>query len=107
MQLVVDNTREATPSSPRASPTGLRAGGHDVELREPEPASMFDTIGASRLDRDRPARRRAPEPRGVGEISEVVRAALQSHPSLRRRSRAVPVKLGTGSQVLTWIDAFD
>jgi hypothetical protein len=48
-----------------------------------------------------------PERAELGEISQVVRAALLGHPSLRRRTRAVPVAIGPGGQVLTWIDVFD
>jgi len=36
-----------------------------------------------------------------------VRDALMRHPSMRRRTRAVPVAVGQGGRVITWIDVFD
>jgi len=86
---------------------GLRARGYAVEVREPEAPSMFDTSVhlvstgiVLRVDE-------RPEHSALGEISTVVRAALMAHPSLRRRTRAIPLAVGTGGQVLTWIDVFD
>jgi hypothetical protein len=38
---------------------------------------------------------------------QVVRAALQHRPSLRRRSRSVPVHLGETARVVEWIDLYD
>ncbi|MDX6541849.1 MAG: hypothetical protein QOI71_3459 [Gaiellales bacterium] len=107
MHLIVDNTAGGDTPLAASVADGLRAHGYDVELREPEPASMFDTAvhlvstGIVLRADERPPRKE------IGEISEVVRAALTSHPSVRRRSRAVPLTVGTSSQVLTWIDAFD
>ena len=40
-------------------------------------------------------------------IEEVVRGALITRPSLRRRTRSVPVHLGETARVLEWIDVFD
>ena len=106
MRLVVDNSSGGDAQLAASVTEALRARGHTVELRGPEGSSMFDTSVhvvstgiVLRVD-ERP-------PRGeLDEISEVVREALIRHPSPRRRTRAVPVALGTGGQVLTWIDAF-
>lgn len=107
MRLIVDNSTGGDAPLAASVVAGLRDRGYAVELREPERASMFDTSVhlvstgiVLRVD-ERP-------PRDVlGEISEVVRAALTRHPSPRRRTRAIPVSLGAGGQVITWIDAFD
>jgi hypothetical protein len=48
-----------------------------------------------------------PERAVLGAIEEVVRAALLHRPSLRRRTRSVPVRLGETERVLEWIDVFD
>jgi hypothetical protein len=107
MQVVVDNTSGGDAQLASTVAAGLRARGHVVEVREPEPTTMFDTAvhvvstGIVLRVPERPPRAE------LGEISEVVRDALQRHPSVRRRSRAVPVKLGSGGHVLTWIDVFD
>ena len=106
MRLVVDNSSGGDAQLAASVTAALRARGHTVELREPEGSSMFDTSVhvvstgiVLRVD-ERPA------PAELDEIAEVVREALIRHPSPRRRTRAVPVNLGTGGQVLTWIDPF-
>lgn len=107
MHLVVDNSTGGDPLLAASMTRGLRDHGYDVELREPEPASMFDTsvhlvsTGIVLRADERPQRAT------LGEIAAVVRAALTSHPSVRRRTRAVPITVGAGGQVLTWIDVFD
>jgi hypothetical protein len=107
MRLVVDNSTGGDEQLATSVAEGLRARGHAVEMRGPEPASMFDTsvhvISTGivlRVD-ERPPRDE------LGEISQVVKSALMRHPSLRRRTRAVPVKVGSSGQVLTWIDVFE
>lgn len=106
MRVVVDNSSGGDTQLAASVTAGLRDGGHTVEVVEPEPASMFDTAVhvvstgiVLRVDE-------RPQPAELEDISEVVRAALMRHPSQRRRTRAVPVALGTGGQVLTWIDVF-
>jgi hypothetical protein len=107
MRLVVDNSTGGDAQLAANVADGLRACGFAVELREPEPESMFDTSVhlvstgiVLRVD-ERPPHAE------LSEISQVVRGALMRHPSLRRRTRAVPVALGSSGQVLTWIDVFD
>jgi hypothetical protein len=107
MRLVVDNSTGGDEQLAASVAEGLRARGYAVEVREPEPASMFDTSVhlvstgiVLRVDE-------RPERAALVEITQVVREALMGHPSLRRRTRAVPVAIGTGGQVLTWIDVFD
>lgn len=107
MRLVVDNSTGGDEQLAASVADGLRARGYSVELREPERASMFDTsvhlvsTGIVLRVEERP------EVAALGEISQVVRTALMQHPSQRRRTRAVPVAVGPGGQVLTWIDVFD
>ena len=107
MRVVVDNSSGGDSQLAASVTAGLRERGHTVEILDPEPASMFDTAVhvvstgiVLRVD-ERPPRE------ALGEISQVVKDALLRHPSLRRRTRAVPVKVGTSSQVLTWIDVFE
>lgn len=106
MRLVVDNTSGGDAQLAASVTVGLEARGHAVELRAPEPTSMFDTAVhvvstgiVLRVDE-------RPSGAALAEISEVVRDALVRHPSMRRRTRAVPVTLGAGGRVLTWIDVF-
>jgi hypothetical protein len=85
----------------------LRDRGFAVTLREPSRAAMFDTAVhqvtaglAVRL----PER---PERSVLDAVEEDVRAALLHRPSVRRRTRSVPVHLGDTARVLEWIDVFD
>lgn len=107
MRLVVDNSTGGDELLAANVAAALRERGYSVELREPEAASMFDTSVhlvstgiVLRVDE-------RPPHAALGEISEVVRGALLRHPSLRRRTRAVPLAIGAGGQVLKWIDVFD
>ncbi len=104
--MVVDNSTGGDAQLAANVADGLSARGYAVEVREPEPASMFDSAVhvvstgiVLRVD-ERPPHEK------LGEITEVVRDALMRHPSLRRRTRAVPLALGPSGQVLTWIDVF-
>jgi len=106
VRVAVDNSSGGDVQLAASVTAGLRDRGHIVENLEPEPSSMFDTAVhvvstgiVLRVDE-------RPPPAELDEISEVVRGALMRHPSQRRRTRAVPVALGTGGQVLTWIDVF-
>ena len=106
MRVVVDNSSGGDTQLAMNVTAGLRARGHEVEVLEPEASSMFDTAVhvvstgiVLRVDE-------RPQHAELAEISEVVREALLRHPSQRRRTRAVPVALGAGGQVLTWIDVF-
>lgn len=106
VQMVVDNSTGGDEQLAQSVTRGLRERGFDVELREPGPESMFDTAvhlvstGVVLRVQERPAGTT------LEEIEQVVRSALMSHPSSRRRTRAVPVALGAGGRVLTWIDVF-
>jgi hypothetical protein len=85
----------------------LRARGYHVVERSPGPAAMFDT--AVHLVSNGLAIRVATRPSSdeLGAIEEDVRAALLHRPSVRRRTRSVPVHLGDTARVLEWIDVFD
>jgi hypothetical protein len=106
MQLVVDNSNGADEQLAASVARGLRERGFNVELREPSASSLYDTsvhlvsTGIVLRVPERPARAE------LGTIEEVVRAALMSHSTPRRRTRAVPLALGQGGRVLTWIDVF-
>jgi hypothetical protein len=106
MQLVVDNSTGGDEQLAGSVARGLRDRGFTVELREPSASSMFDTavhLVSTGIVLRVPER---PDRTELGTIEEVVRAALLSHAMPRRRTRAVPLALGAGGRVLTWIDAF-
>ena len=48
-----------------------------------------------------------PDRATLAAIEQDVRAALLHRPSVRRRTRSVPVHLGDTPRVLEWIDVFD
>jgi hypothetical protein len=47
-----------------------------------------------------------PDRETLAGIGQIVRATLATQPSLRRRSRSIPVQLGETARVLEWIDVF-
>jgi hypothetical protein len=106
MQLVVDNSTGGDEQLARNVARGLHERGFSVELREPSPSTMFDSsvhlvsTGIVLRVAERPDRSE------LDRIEEVVRAALLSNAQPRRRTRAVPVAVGAGGRVLTWIDVF-
>ncbi|HSD80749.1 MAG TPA: hypothetical protein VLB47_08810 [Solirubrobacteraceae bacterium] len=106
MRVVVDNSAGGDPQFADEVARGLRARGLAVELREPSVSAMFDTavhlVSAGMAIRV-PER---PDAALLGEIEGVVRSALLHRPSLRRRTRSVPVHLGESRRVLEWIDVF-
>lgn len=85
----------------------LRARGFDVALRHPSQKLLFDTAvhlvtaGIAIRVPDQPDRS------VLAAIEQDVRAALLHRPSIRRRTRSVPVHLGDTARVLEWIDVFD
>jgi hypothetical protein len=106
MRVVVDNSTGGDEPLAQGVVTDLRDLGFTVDVIEPSSSSQFDTAVhllttgiVLRVD-ERPARS------DLSSIEEVVRSRLQQHASPRRRTRAVPVALGMGGRVLTWIDVF-
>jgi hypothetical protein len=104
--IVVDGSAGGELAFTEAVAHGLRDRGLEVEVRPPKGGSMFDTavhlVSSGIVIRvaerpDRPT---------LDAIEEVVRDALQHHPSLRRRTRTVPVHLGETMRVIEWIDVF-
>ena len=106
MHVVVDNSTGGDEPLALSVVEGLRELGFSVEVLEPSPSSMFDTAvhlvttGIVLRVRERPSRAE------LTSIEDVVRSSLEQHASPRRRTRAVPVALGMGGRVLTWIDVF-
>jgi hypothetical protein len=105
--IVVDNSAGGDADLAAEVATLLRARGFDVELRDSNPRAKYDT--AVHLLTTGMAIR---VPRGTDRavltaIEEDVRAALLHRPSVRRRTRSVPVHMGEGARVLEWIDVFD
>jgi hypothetical protein len=85
----------------------LRDRGFAVSLREADRRTMFDTsvhLVSAGLAVRLPA---MPERSVLAAVEEDVRAALLHRPSVRRRTRSVPVHLGDTARVLQWIDVFD
>jgi hypothetical protein len=107
MQVIVDNSAGGDSGFADAVAAGLRGHGLDVSVRAPGPTAMFDT--AVHLVSNGIAIRVAerPDRATLGAIEDVVRGALIARPSLRRRTRSVPVHLGETARVLEWIDVFD
>jgi hypothetical protein len=107
VHIVVDNSAGGDAQLAADVAQGLRERDLDVELREPKPATMFDTsvhlVTAGIVVRVE----QQPDRALLQAIEEVVRAALMHRPSMRRRTRTVPVHLGESSRVLEWIDVFD
>jgi hypothetical protein len=107
MQVIVDNSAGDDTRFADDVAAALRGHGLEVEARAPGPTAMFDTAvhlvstGLAIRVSDRPDRTT------LTEIENVVRTALIQRPSLRRRSRSVPVHLGDTARVLEWIDVFD
>jgi hypothetical protein len=106
MRIVVDNSAGGDSAFAAEVARLLRARGFEVEVRPPDPRRKFDTSVnlltagiAVRVDE-------APDRALLAAIEADVRAALIRHPSLRRRTRSVPVHLGDGPRVLEWIDVF-
>jgi hypothetical protein len=106
MQLVVDNSTGGDEQLAQDVARRLHEHGFSVQLREPSASTMFDTSvhlvsnGVVLRVKERPDRSE------LRRIEDVVRTSLLSHATPRRRTRAVPVALGAGGRVLTWIDVF-
>jgi len=104
--IVVDGSAGGEAAFIEAVARGLRERGLEVEVRPPASGSMYDTavhlVGSGIAIRveERPDRET------LQAIEEVVRGELLHHPSLRRRTRTVPVHLGESLRVLEWIDVF-
>jgi hypothetical protein len=107
VQIVVDNRAGGDSQFADEVARGLRQRDLDVELRPPDPASMFDTsvhlVSAGLEIRVS----EWPDRALLKTVEEVVRAALLHRPSLRRRTRSVPVRLGESERAIEWIDVFD
>jgi hypothetical protein len=76
-------------------------------VRPPGSSALFDTavnLVAAGIAIRVPAK---PDREVLAAIEADVRAALLHRPSVRRRTRSVPVHLGDTPRVLEWIDVFD
>jgi hypothetical protein len=104
--IVVDGSAGGELAFTEAVARALRDRGLDVEVRPPKGGSMFDTAvhlvssGIAIRVQERPDRET------LETVEAAVREALLHHPSLRRRTRTVPVHLGESLRVLEWIDVF-
>jgi hypothetical protein len=104
--IVVDGSAGGELAFTEAVARGLRERGFEVEVRPPRGGSMFDT-GVHLVSSGMVIRvQERPERETLAAIEEVVRRALLDHPSVRRRTRTVPVHLGETMRVLEWIDVF-
>ena len=107
MRVIVDNSAGGDARFADDVVAGLRRQGLDVELLPSSPRAMYDTAvhlistGLAIRVSERPDRGT------LSTIEQVVRDALLNRPSLRRRTRSVPVHLGDAARVLEWIDVFD
>ena len=107
MDIVVDNSAGGDTDFASELADRLRARGLAVELRGPKPTAKYDTsvhlLSVGTVLRVPQAIDRAQ----LAAIEDDVRAALLHRPSVRRRTRTVPVHLGESARVLEWIDVFD
>ena len=106
MEIVVDNTAGGDADFAAQVASLLRARGLDVDLRSPDPRARFDTavhLLSTGLAIRVPG---PPDSALLTAIEKDVRAALLQRPSVRRRTRSVPVYLGETQRVLEWIDVF-
>lgn len=107
MKVIVDNSAGGDDQLAREVAASLRDEGFAVEFREPAETAMFDTgvhlVSAGMVLRF-PS---PPTPCELAVIRRVVRAALLRRPSLRRRSRSVPIYLAETSRALGWIDVVE
>ena len=106
MHVIIDNSAGGDAGLAAEVSGALESRGWEVEIRAPGPTAMFDTsvhlisTGLAIRVSERPDRAE------LAAIEDVVRAALLHRPSLRRRTRSVPVHLGESVRVLEWIDVF-
>jgi hypothetical protein len=108
MRVVVDNSQGGDAQLAADVARSLTGAGMDVELRQPSSrAAAYDTavhlVSAGLVIRV--AER--PDAAQLSVIESAIRDALRHRPSLRRRSRSVPVQLAETQRVLEWIDVFD
>lgn len=107
MRVIVDNSAGGDAGLADEVASSLQSRGWEVEVRQPGPTAMFDTsvhlisTGLAIRVSERPDRAQ------LGAIEDVVRLALLHRPSLRRRTRSVPVRFREGEQTIEWIDVFD
>jgi hypothetical protein len=107
MQIVVDNSSGGDADFAAEVAGLLRSRGLEVEMRRPNPRAKYDTavhllsVGIAIRVPERPARSL------LAAIEDDVRKALLHRPSVRRRTRSVPVHLGETPRVIEWIDVFD
>jgi hypothetical protein len=106
-EIVVDNSAGGDAEFAAEVCRLFRARGFAVEARAPSRRTMFDT--SVHLVTAGLAIRVPEKPDGevLAAIEHDVRAALLHRPSVRRRTRSVPVHLGDTPRVLRWIDVFD
>jgi hypothetical protein len=106
VEILVDNSAGGDSAFAAEVARRLAARGLDVEVRRPDPRTKFDT-SVDLLSAGIAIRVPQRPDRALLEAIEVdVRDALVRHPSLRRRTRSVPVHLGESARVLEWIDVF-
>ncbi len=105
-RLVVDNRDGADPVFAAELTRALRGEGFEVEVREPNPGTMFDTTvhavysgvavrAMDDLDR-----------RTLDRVAQVIRESERRLPQ-RRRFRAVPIHRGEDGRALRWVDIFE
>jgi hypothetical protein len=106
-EIVLDNSAGGDADFADEVGRRLQARGFAVTVRKPSRAAMFDTsvhLVTAGLAIRVPE---APDRSVLEAIAADVRAALLHRPSVRRRTRSVPVHLGDTARVLEWIDVFD
>jgi hypothetical protein len=104
--VVVDNSRGADPAFAGDLVQAFEAAGFEVELRQPPPATMYDTAVHFVVEGTAV---RVPDdvaPEDLVRVTEVVRVIESRRRTERRRTRAVPVYRGESRRVIAWVDQY-
>jgi hypothetical protein len=106
-RVIVDNSQGADARFVGDLCAALRSAGFEVELRDPSPLALYDTMVHFVVEG---VSVRVPEELGAGELATIkglVHDVVARRPNERQRSRAVPIYAGESRTVRAWVDGYD